>query len=385
MGQPIPPLFVKPFADTAAGPYITYPIPETTVDPARASLDLGFPPQTMQEVVAGGTPPFGQDFNGLLKMITANIAAINAGQPYLYDGTLATAMAGYALGAVLGMADGSGLWINLVAGNTSDPDASGAGWVPLYRYAHTPMAGLVGGTVTLTRLEASAPVIVLTGTLVSNLQVEIPAALQSWLIVNATTGAFTTTVKTPAQVGGVVVGQGGYVAPVGVYGAQDGNLYPTVAPTVIPGDVSPTADTYVIRDNTGRVYATTLISTAAIDSPVPTVGAVVVQNAAADGLLRKITMANLASQMFGTRSLAGTGWYTFPGGFKVQWGTATAAGGDTTITYPSAFTSFSRPVVSGNDGLGIQDNMGVFSAGASSFVVRNGSGSTPIWWIAVGV
>src|SRR5690606_14679104 len=112
-GQPTPPTLVEPFANGAAPEFIEYPIPATTVDPGRASLELGFPPQTMQPVIAGGTPPYGQDINGILRMATAHLCAISAGQLYQYNSDLATAMGGYAAGAVLGMSDGSGVWLNI--------------------------------------------------------------------------------------------------------------------------------------------------------------------------------------------------------------------------------------------------------------------------------
>lgn len=290
-GQPTPPLIVEPFAKNAAAPYIQNPIPLTTGDPGRASFDLGFPPKTMTEIFAGGSPPFGQDVNGIFYMITSHLAAANAGQPYLYSGALSTAMGGYAKGIVLGMADQTGLWVNQTNGNTSDPDAGGAGWLPLFSYGYAAVSGLTGGTVAVGAADYKRGVIVLSGALVGNLQVVLPALLRSWLIVNNTSGSFSTTVRTPSG-SGVTVGQGGFAAPVEVY--SDGtNMYPTVAPTVIPGDVNATPNTYAVRSNAGYLFATYFNQSSAIEA----FGMAAVYADAGDGYHRKISLANFAAQI----------------------------------------------------------------------------------------
>ncbi|RGE46128.1 hypothetical protein DZC30_05000 [Comamonas testosteroni] len=68
--------------------------------------------------------------------------------------------------------------------------------------------GVTGGTVTLTEAEASNPVIALTGTLTSALNLVVPVTVKRvWAIYNSTTGAFGVTVKTAAGTG-VAVAQG---------------------------------------------------------------------------------------------------------------------------------------------------------------------------------
>lgn len=305
MPQPTPPLIEQAFAADAAAPYIQNPIPVAAGDPGRASFELGFPPQTMTEILAGGTPPFGQDVNGILYMLSAHIAALQAGQPYLFDATLAASMGGYAAGTVLGMADGSGLWINTIAANTTDPDGvSAAGWMPLFSQGFASIGSLIGGVRTLTPAEYRRGVIVLAGVLVGNLQVIVPSGAigaRSWLIVNTTSGAFTTTVKTAGGTG-VTIPQGGFSAPVEVYG--DGtNVYPTVAPLSVPLDVNPAPSTIPVRNNVGQLFATYFNSSSGLENP--TIGAVIVQNSAADGYLRKISLANFAAQI-SLSSFAGT-------------------------------------------------------------------------------
>lgn len=64
-----------------------------------------------------------------------------------------------------------------------------------------------GGTTTLTKTTAREPHQRVTGVLVSNATIEVPAVSSLWLFSNETTGAFTVTVKVTAQTG-VVVPQG---------------------------------------------------------------------------------------------------------------------------------------------------------------------------------
>lgn len=74
------------------------------------------------------------------------------------------------------------------------------------------MAGLLsksvagGSTVNLTASEASNAVIVLTGLLTGNIDVTFPVAScrKSWVVYNATTGAFSLTVKVTGQTGAAI-------------------------------------------------------------------------------------------------------------------------------------------------------------------------------------
>lgn len=300
-GASYPAFFKEPFANAAGGSYITNPIPDTTGTAGAASLNQGFPPSTMTPESSSGLPPNGQDFNGILYMISSHQVYAQSGAPYLYKAAVSTALSGYAVGTILGMVDGSGLWMNLTAGNTTDPDGgSSAGWVPVFNYGYAAVT-LAGSDVTLTPAQARRPVIVLTGTLTANRNLILPTTLQSWLIVNGCTGAFTVTAKTSAGTG-VVIPAGGYAAPVGVYG-NGTNIYPTVSPLSYPIDTAATPTTLALRDSSGQINATKYNQSSALENP--TVGAVFVQNTGADGYLRKISIANLMAQML-LQSIGGT-------------------------------------------------------------------------------
>jgi len=305
MGAPTPQLLLNAVGSDAAGGNITVPMPQGQPAQANgASIDLGFPPITMQNELAGGEPPNGQDMNGLLFLITSHTLWVESGQAYQFNAELATAIGGYAQGSILGMADGSGLWLCTTANNSADPDTGGAGWVPLYSYGHTTVSGLTGGVVTLNSAQTEKAVIVLSGALVSNLTIILPQTEQQWLIINRTTGNFTTTVQTAAGGSqGVTVSQGGFSAPVGVYSVADGNIYPTVAPLSVPIDQNATPLTLAERTSAGYILATYFNQSSSIENPP--IGAVFVQNASADGYLRKASLVYFENSLL-LQNIGGT-------------------------------------------------------------------------------
>jgi len=334
MGAPQPTYLPEPFANDAAPANINVPIPDAAPGGALASWQLGFPPVTMQAEIAGGQPPYGQDFNGILFTITSHIFAQQAGQPYTFNATLSAALTGYAAGAMLGMADGSGFWLNTQGGNTVNPDTAGSadGWVPGISYGITIVPGLTGGLVTLTPAQTRRGIIILQGALISNLQIVLPNTLQQWLIVNQTTGGFSTTVKTAAGTG-VIVPPGGSGSPVGVWG--DGtNIYPTVAPLAVAIDQNPTPLTLVERTNLGYIFGTYFNQTSAAENPV--IANFIVD--AGDGFFRKISVANMVAQLFGSALTANSIYQKLPSGLILQVGKVSiVANSSPTVVFPVPF------------------------------------------------
>jgi microcystin-dependent protein len=124
----IPAKLPKAFADS--GTKNTIPTPsQSGITPGAASLTDGFPPLTFTPLASGGVPPAGADMNGILYEISSAVKWANAGGMYPYDSAFSTAIGGYPLCAMLQKADGSGFWVSTVDGNTTNPDAAGAGWV----------------------------------------------------------------------------------------------------------------------------------------------------------------------------------------------------------------------------------------------------------------
>lgn len=128
----IPPKFGIPWGNSAGGAYLRA-IPQASqigITNCAASLTDGFPPLTFQNPSAGGCPPFGQDFNGILKQITQWSQWQNAGAQVLYDSGFSAAIGGYPQGAVLGQAATVGcFWVSSVDNNLSDPDTAGGNWI----------------------------------------------------------------------------------------------------------------------------------------------------------------------------------------------------------------------------------------------------------------
>ena len=336
MGITTPPVMIEPFAVSAAGPQITNPIPKTTSTPGAASYDLGFPPDTMQPIVGGGVPPFGPDFNGILFAITASIAAMQAGQPWLFNTDIVTAIGGYPAGTILGSDDATagspgGLWLNIVNSNVSDPDGgSPSGWVPLYSYGQATQA-LSNANVTLTAAQAKKQFLVFSGALTANVQVTLPTVFQSWLVINNCTGAFTLTVKTAAGTG-VAIPPGGPTQPTPIY-CDGTNIQQAVAPLSVPISVPVVASTLVERDNLGNVFAQRLSQAQGVETV--TTGFVAVMNAAGDTFVRWQSLAAFAAQLLGVSSAIKNGV------------TGVLSGGPNRFNYPVAFaTSANCPVVS---------------------------------------
>lgn len=290
-GAPTPQTLLEAIASAATSGFITNPMPDGPTGTNAASVQQGFPPITMQEELAGGQPPLGQDMNGLMFLISSHTLYVECGQTYFWNSALATQIGGYLAGTILGMTDGTGLWLNTSGGNTSNPDTGGAGWVPLVAYGFTTVA-VTGGIVTLTAAQTKYQVIILSGTLTSNLTINLPATDQEWLIVNTTSGSFATKVQTTAATGSVTVPQGGLNSPTQVYSIGDGAIYTRVAPLSVPISIAPTPSTLVERDNTGAVLSTVFNSN---ESPTnPTVANVIVD--AGDGNFQKIPLVDFIAQ-----------------------------------------------------------------------------------------
>lgn len=121
----IPSRFNIPFGNSAGAGFIR-PIPQASqigIQAGAASLETGFPPVTFLPVGAGGTPPWGADFNGILNQETKWSQWLAAGGPVSYDGTFSTAIGGYPHGAILASATSEGrYWISIVDNNTVNPD-----------------------------------------------------------------------------------------------------------------------------------------------------------------------------------------------------------------------------------------------------------------------
>lgn len=109
-------------------------IPTAPTGSGKASFTEGFPPVTMQPLTAGGIPPEGKDFNGILYDITSHTIWVNAGGQYQFDVALATAIGGYPAGMVVQNNAGTSSYVSAVNNNTTNfnttPSSIGTLWLP---------------------------------------------------------------------------------------------------------------------------------------------------------------------------------------------------------------------------------------------------------------
>lgn len=281
----LPPVIPEPFAQNADPANINNPIPETTGTAGLASYDVGFPPITFEPVVAGGIPPEGQDFNGIFFAITAHLYYLQSGQRWPFNATVAAAIGGYPVGAIVEMADGTGEWICIAPANSANPDTAGTGWVPLSSIG-TASVPLSSPTTTLSIAQAKKPVIVLTGVLTANVAVNFPARAAEWLVINQTSGAFAVTLNAGTGISQSAP-QGGFASPLGVYSIGDQNLYPSVSPLGVPISQGADPSTLAERTNGGNLVANAF---AAVGSPA-NVSIVNVWGDDGTGLMNRVPLA----------------------------------------------------------------------------------------------
>ncbi|EBX0233339.1 tail fiber protein, partial [Salmonella enterica subsp. enterica serovar Muenster] len=121
-----------PFASTGDKNIIPDKATQQTKESGNAAYDSGFPPVTMTPISAGGIPPHGKDFNGLMHDITAAIRYVQAGGLYTYNADFAGAIGGYAKDAILAGVSTTAVWLNIIDDNLTDPEGTdSAGWVNL--------------------------------------------------------------------------------------------------------------------------------------------------------------------------------------------------------------------------------------------------------------
>ncbi|KER03412.1 phage tail protein [Photorhabdus temperata] len=83
----------------------------------KATWDVGFPPITMLPVTAGGLPPSGRDFNGVLNQISENIVHLSKGGKFKFSTKYTEQIGGYPKGAILQSDDESKEYQSLIDNN----------------------------------------------------------------------------------------------------------------------------------------------------------------------------------------------------------------------------------------------------------------------------
>lgn len=310
-----------PFATNAASAN-KRPIPATqpTGSPGAASYSTGFPPETMQPIASGGTPPFGQDFNGLFFDVTNELRWAQAGGTYTYDSAFSASIGGYPTGAVLKSTLANTLWISVADDNTTDPDgASAANWVAFRPNSGRAALAVVSGDLTPTAANLLCCLLSITGdatNLTTTLRLPLVAGA-SYLVNNATTGTGSTLNVQGATGTGVSVAQGQATVVF-----CDGTNYYSAGSSGA-GQYLPINGTAVAATKlaTARAFNLTGVITAAAQNFDGT-GNVTFNTAIADGALTIAKTSGLQTALDGKLGLGGG---TLTGPVSVSNGTTGAA------------------------------------------------------------
>jgi hypothetical protein len=120
----LPRRLIKPFGVSAGASYIrTVPFPsQIGTDDGAASYTDGFPPDTFDDISAGGIPPDGRDVNGVLFDLSSWARWQAAGGQALYSADFVTNTGGYPKYSLLASTTPGIFWQSTVDNNTTDPD-----------------------------------------------------------------------------------------------------------------------------------------------------------------------------------------------------------------------------------------------------------------------
>jgi hypothetical protein len=126
----VPPKIQIPWANSAGSANIsTIPLAsQLAIQAGAASFTDGFVSLNFTPISAGGVPPFGQQFNGILKLITQWLQWECAGGAIRYDAGFVSAIGGYPIGSRLMSNSGHAIYECLVDNNSGDPNAGAANW-----------------------------------------------------------------------------------------------------------------------------------------------------------------------------------------------------------------------------------------------------------------
>ena len=295
----IPTKFPIPFGANAGGGFIN-PIPQASqigIQAGRASLTDGFPPLNFIPTGAGGTPPFGQDMNGILNQITLWTQWQNAGGLTKYDSNFSTAIGGYPFGALLASTTAGGCWLCTADNNTSNPDTGGANWVQIGSGVSSGIStGTDSGSANVMTGTVSPVPTANNGAMTGNIN-----ALGSHPIVMPDGGAMVAGAW-PANGAGVLVWNQASTSLI---------LTNPSATALSGGGLTATAE---------QVFS---LNIPGLPAPVgsPSLSDLFAVHSIADGKPVKQTVAAIAAEIFSLlgQSLGTSGYQVLPGGLILQW------------------------------------------------------------------
>ncbi|MXV58446.1 hypothetical protein, partial [Saccharibacter sp. EH70] len=132
-------------------------IPPSKTAIGRASLALGFPKETFTPIAAGGVPPYGEDMNGILNMLSQSVRASEAGLVRPFSASYAQQIGGYPRGSLVSHPnDPTHLFVSIADNNGDDPTKGSSGsWSSLTNSIDTIGAALTAETQRAQAAEAA--------------------------------------------------------------------------------------------------------------------------------------------------------------------------------------------------------------------------------------
>ena len=402
-------------------------IPETSqigIADGRASFPDGFVPLNGTPKAAGGIPPFKQDMNGILYAITNVLKWTCSGGMFKRDATFQSAISGYPQGAVLLKSDNSGLWFNTTDGNTTNPDAGGAGW----QHIDPRLYANAGGTTSAYTATFDPAITVLTNALTVYLDTTSVGTNTTTTPTFSTNGLTALTIKRQGGVA-LIIGDLPQRAILQYDSVNTCWLLLNPLNDASNGYQSITTNSAITASYAGKIISVnggvtvTLPALSTVRVGVPftfisgTTGLVTIQRAGSDtfsisGSSASTTLTKFSDGGFCTIWSDGTHWRVqssrevfnrsirsgasgdvcfFPNNLVMQFGTAlTNAGGQVAVTFPLTFDTHIRNIVNpvgGNFTVGNQN-----SASTSGFnhniVVANTLGAAAannfVGWVSFG-
>lgn len=206
-----PDLILVPFAQDAPAVNVdAIPVNLSPSDPPQAaSWSQGFPTVTMTPLAAGGIPPRGQSFNGVLQDITEHLVYIGGGGQYRWSSAYVTAKGGYSIGDVIQADSGLLSYVSLVDNNDDNFNTNPSSIGPKWRaWAGAPIPDATtsqrGAVLLATQSQANAG----SGDAVLTPETRAVAAQNQASVFFATTGTATAQILTPfPAIPGYAIGQ----------------------------------------------------------------------------------------------------------------------------------------------------------------------------------
>lgn len=402
-----PDLILVPFAQDAPAVNVdAIPVNLGPSDPPQAaSWSQGFPTVTMTPLAAGGIPPRGQSFNGVLQDITQHLVYIGGGGQYKWSSAYVTAKGGYSIGDVIQADSGLLSYVSLVDNNTDNFNTAPSSIGPKWRaWAGAPIPDATTSQRGAVLLATQSQVNAGSGDAVVTPETRAVAAQSQASIRFGTSGTSTAQVLAPIPpISAYVAGQrfnvtfnvgSGLNPTINISGKgpiplkQYDSSGAKFAASFAAGQV---AD--IIYDGTDFV----LVGVPPALATSSVIGSVRLATSAEDlaGLVGNVASTPYGiGQLFPKRTFAANDFIRIPnvaGGLIIQWGTTssvTGGGGTLVVTFPTPFQNLVMPInatLRTYNGAGSSTPSWVSAKNLNNFTIVNQNVSAATFdWIAIG-